>query len=67
MGFRSDWLMAIAWVSRAAHVRDELRGRRCVFRTKANTDSGARRTVIPGEAERSFRGKPNTDSGHAEQ
>ena len=28
MGFRSDWLMAIAWVSRAAHVRDELRGRR---------------------------------------
>jgi len=37
-----------------------------VFRTKANTDSGASRTAIPGEAERSFRGKPNTDSGHAE-
>jgi len=39
----------------------------CVFRPKANTDSGASRTAIPGEAERSFRGKPNTDSGHAEQ
>lgn len=35
---------------------------RCVFRSKPNTHSTARRTPIPRQGEHSFQSKPNTDS-----
>jgi len=38
----------------------------CVHRAMSNTDSGACRTPIPGQAEHPFRRKPNTDSGPLE-
>ena len=44
-------------VARANHLALE-----CVFRFKPNTDSTARRTLIPRQAEHRFHGKPNTDS-----
>jgi len=44
----------------------EVRGLGCVHRAMSNTDSGASRTPIPGQAEHRFRRKPNTDSGPLE-